>query len=408
MSPLAPAIGFLAVLAASASDGAAYELRALVQTVEDPASAAAPTRIAVQELGNRQEARAVPALIRLLFQPRQGRTLEAEAAFALFQIGRPSSDALLRILRSKDPQLLAWGATNHVPETWLLAGAAGLLADIGDPRAQAPLLTLLHYENADKQVELAIRREAAKALGRLHTKAAILPIAAMVTTPNLQARHEFVHALIAIGGREALPALARAAGEGEWDVRKVAMDGFTMLGDDREQVAYQKILQREEDVISSDCWAHPHYQGCGDEKVLLDKMLAGIRSFGKRLEAASQCRQDSTCWTERLKDPNPGVRGRAVWELARQRSGKRLDALFVAVGDADAAVRGNALQCLEWLSANDPVSARAQGGKQVSALEARLVQGQGTVAGARFEAPLRRLIHRIRGAQSSRWVARRR
>jgi HEAT repeat protein len=390
-----PAIGLLAALSTGpAPDGGSA---AFIKVVEDPAATIPDTRKALQELGEIREPRAVVPLFKLLFQQRQGRTLEAETSFALFQIGPAAADVLLRVARRQDSELLAWGTANHLPETFLLTEAVGLLGDLGDLRGQAPLIELLRYENPNKELELAIRRHAAKALGRLHSRAAVAPIAALVITPNMQARHEFVRALILIGGRDGLPALQRAATEGEWEVRKIAMDGFTMLGDGREQAAYKKILLHEAEVITSDCRAHPNYDGCGDQTALLDRMLSRIRAYAKRLDAAAWCKQDPACWTERLQDRDPDVRGRAVLELARRSSTKALDSLFAAAGDGDTAVQMTALQCLEWLLAND-AKACSQSQRHLPALEAELAGGQGTVAGARLEAPLRRLIYRIQTA----------
>jgi HEAT repeats len=221
----------------------------------------------------------------------------------------------------------------------------------------------------------------------------------MVATTNMQARHEFTRALVLIGAREGVPALGRAAAEGEWEIRKIAMDGFTMLGDARDQAAYKMILQHEEDVITSDCRARPILQGCNDQKALLDKMLATVRAYAKRLEAAALCKQDAGCWADdRLKDPDAGVRERALLELARLKGAKALDALFAATSDADGAVRFRAVECLEWLLAND-AKARTASQKFLPSLQAQVKQGQGTVAGARFDAPLRRLIFRIQGPQ---------
>ena len=395
MSSPAPAIALLAVLAAAPATSGGAD--ALLKVVDDPASSAAATRQAVQQLGERQDARGVPALIKLLHQPREGRTLEAEAAFALFQVGRPAADALLRVIRRKDSALVAWGTANHFGEPELLTEAASVLGDLGDARAEAPLLDLLRYESPNKGVELALRGLAASTLGRLHSKAAVAPVAAMVTTTNLQARLETMRALVLIGKRQALPALARAAAEGEWQLRKIGMNGFTMVGDDREVPAYQKILQHEEDVITSDCRANPKYHGCEDQKKLLAQMLGDVRAYAKRLEAAARCKRDPACWTRRLKDADAGVRERAALELARQRSGESLEALFAAAGDADAAVRFTAVQGLEWRLAND-ARARAQGARHLPEIEARLKAGQGAVTEARLDAPLRRLAFRLRAA----------
>jgi len=78
-----------------------------------------------------------------------------------------------------------------------------------------------------------------------------------------------------------------------------------------------------------------------------------------------------------------------------------VEPLFGAAEDPDASVRLSAVQALEWLLAND-AAARALGQQHVAALEARLAAGEDTVAGARFDAPLRRILHRLRAPAAHR------
>ena len=368
---------------------------ARIQAIEDPSSPIAAAKKAVEELGDAEEARAVPALIKLLYEPHQGRTLAPEAAFALFEIGKPSADALLKVVQSKDPDLQAWAAAHHVAEALLWTEAASVLADLGDPRAQAPLLRLLRDRSANPQLELFVQRRVASALGRLHSRPAVDRLAELVTVDDMQARHEVERALVQIGGRAGLPAVERAAGAGSWELRQIGLDGFTMLGGGADRPAFQKMMQREADIITADCRAHPGYVGCHDQPALLPKMLGRVRGFGRRLDAAARCGQDVPCWTARLQDADPGVRERAVLELARRATGKQVDPLFTAAGDPDAAVRLAAVQALEWLLAND-AGARAVGQRHIPALEASRARGQDTVGGARFDAPLRRILHRLR------------
>src|SRR5260370_17776529 len=62
---------------------------------------------AIQALGEIGEPRAVPALVPLLFMEKRGGSFYVESSFALFQIGRPASDALLAVLRGEDKELLS-------------------------------------------------------------------------------------------------------------------------------------------------------------------------------------------------------------------------------------------------------------------------------------------------------------
>src|SRR6266446_4018262 len=98
-------VGLLGALASASPTGGAEDP---MSVVEDAARPIAVTKQAVQQMGQRRDPRAVPVLVRLLYQDRLGRSLAPEAALALFQIGRPAADALLRAARRKDPELLAW------------------------------------------------------------------------------------------------------------------------------------------------------------------------------------------------------------------------------------------------------------------------------------------------------------
>ena len=62
-------------------------------------------RKAAQALGEIGDPRAVPTLVHLLDQERGPVTFYPEASFALFQIGKPSTDALLPVLRGEDSAL---------------------------------------------------------------------------------------------------------------------------------------------------------------------------------------------------------------------------------------------------------------------------------------------------------------
>jgi HEAT repeat protein len=383
------------VLLLVASPAAASSTDDSLRVIDDASSPIAAAKKAVEDLGEAREPRAVPSLVKLLYEDHQGRTLAPEASFALFQIGKPSADALLKVVQNNDSELRTWATAHHVPDSWLRAEAVPVLGDLAEARAEAPLLSLLSYEDANKNVELVVRRRAAGALGRLRSRAAIDRLAELVTVENLQARHDFVHALVQIGGRRALPALTRAAGDGAWELRQVGLDGLTMLGDEREQRAFRQLLELQAASIVTDCRAHPNYVGCNDETALTEKTLTRVRGLGKRLEAAARCKQDVGCWTERLKDADADVRQRAVLELGRRVTGRQVEPLFAAVGDPDAAVQLAAVQALEWLLASDE-AARALGQQRVPSLEARLVGGEDTVAGARLAAPLRRILHRLR------------
>jgi HEAT repeat protein len=337
----------------------------------------------------------VPQLVELLVHEHQGRSFAQESAFALFQIGEPAVDALVAVLKREGSPALAW-ARAHGAEPLLLARAADVLGDLGDRRAEGPLIALLSFEHRHEPLVLLVRRDAADALGRLRSSAGRQPLVAMLNEPDGAALARYARALGQIGGREALAGLAQAATGGEWGGREVAIAGFTLLGDERELRAFEKMVQSEEESIRAWCRENPVYDGCEKPNHLAEKHGELIRVYGKRLEAAKLCKQMARCWAEKLDDPETRVRERAALELGKLGDSAQLDALFAHLDDKDGQVQFVIVQSLHWLLNASP-AARERARDQLPDIERRLAEGQGQYRFTRLRQPLRRLAFRIRG-----------
>src|SRR5207302_938666 len=135
---------------------------------------------------------AIPALEHDLVLERQGASFLPESSFALFLIGAPAVEPLLKIAQDQDAAYLAWAKENNRAPAGTYAKAALVLGDLGDARAIPVLLAKLKYTDPDPVPSTArllsnlVRQFAANALGRLRAKEAAAPIQTLVTTRDAQ------------------------------------------------------------------------------------------------------------------------------------------------------------------------------------------------------------------------------
>lgn len=368
----------------------------LLPVAMDESTPPVVTRRIIEVFGDWGKPDPVPQLVELLVHEHQGRSFAQASAFALYQIGEPAVDALVAVLKRENSPALAW-ARAHGDEPLLLARAADVLGDLGDRRAEGPLVDLLSFEHRHEPLVLLVRRDAADALGRLRSPAGRQRLVAMLNETDVPERHQYVQALGQIGGREALPGLAQAASGGEWEGREVAIAGFTLLGDERELDAFEKMVQAEEASIRTWCRENLAHDGCEKPDRLAEKHGALIRVYGKRLKAAKLCKQTARCWAEKLDDPEHRVRERAALELGKLGDSAQIDALFNHLDEKDLQVQLVIVQSLHWLlNAHPEMRERAR--QHLPDLDRRLAAGQDQYRFTRLRQPLRRLAFRIRGS----------
>ena len=72
----------------------------LIQLATDESLEPLVNKKAIEALGALADARAVPALMRMLTRERRGISFYAESSFSLFQVGPPAADALLSALEA--------------------------------------------------------------------------------------------------------------------------------------------------------------------------------------------------------------------------------------------------------------------------------------------------------------------
>lgn len=348
---------------------------------------------AIEALGRIGDARAVPALMRMLTKERRGMSFYPESSFALFQLGAPAADALLSALEGKDAALSKWAKDNGIIPASYTFKSAQILGDLHDKRAEAPLLKLLAFTHEDPRIQAMVRFQAAEALGRLRSTAAVKPLSAMLSEPDAGVREGYVNALVLVGSREALPALEKAAASGPWEAREVAARGFAMLGDARELPALQKLTASEPERAKAEC-KKGEADGCEDLAALVKRRQDALHRDEALLTAAGACTGQAACWAQRLTDKDVQLVERAALELGRAGSAEHVAALAGRLGEKDTRARMALIQAMDWLSEGSPAAA-AKARETLPQLQEQLTREKGSTDFVRVNEDLRRLVVRL-------------
>ncbi|HEX9401406.1 MAG TPA: HEAT repeat domain-containing protein [Anaeromyxobacter sp.] len=336
---------------------------------------------ALLALGRIGDARAAPAVLKMLFEERPGVSFFPEAAFAASQIGRPMAPALLAVLEGKDAALAGWAKARGVVPGALYAKSAQLLGDVGGADAVPALLAKLTYKDADSGVELYVRVLAAESLGRMRAREAVKALGDLVAKekdPNV--RDRYCDALVRIGDPAAVPALKAAAAAGDWDLREGPLAAVSRLGAAAERPFVEAAKAK-------DC-----AKGCAPPvDAAFGRMLA-------RLDAATVC-GDAACWAGKIADPSAAVRDRAALELGRLGGGSHAaalgDAIVRPVGDdAELAARYHAVLALGWIAGREKVGPAGEG--IAAKLDAMIAADRGRTLTAGVNEEALRLATRLR------------
>ena len=365
---------------------------ALMELALDDASSPQVNRRAVAALGDIGDARAVPVLLKALYKQRGTQNFASEASFSLYQVGKPAVTALLKVVQGEDSDLIAWARPRDVDGAVLMVQATGVLKDFVAPEAEPVLLKKLSFQNPDMQMQWYGRMFAANGLGRLRAASAVQPLMAMVEENDPAPRAEFTRDLVLVGNREALPALLKAATKGIWSARVFAAAAVSMLGDDREKAAFDKLAAAEPALAASECKQY----GCATSATEVAAQRAKVFAvYRAPLEAAGTCKQDLTCWVGKLKDPSAPVRQRAALEIGRSGHAEFATTLAQAMDEADAETRIAIIQGLSWLVKSGTAAAMALQ-DSLPKLEQRLADDKGKQDYLAASDALRRLVVDIR------------
>jgi HEAT repeat protein len=368
----------------------------LIAIASDDSGEPFVSKKAIQALGEIGDPASVPFLMRMMFKEKRGVTFYVESSFALFQIGRPASDALVRVLEGQDRSLISWAHQNKVIEPAIYAKTAQVLGDLLDKRAEPALLSHLSFNSEYLDLKLFVRMRMADSLGRLRCKEAIKPLLAMLAQEEEPtAREEYVRALARIGTREAIPSLLKLASKGSWGQRESAIGGIAMLGGEEELHGLAKLATLEEALTAAECKASPDIAGCQNPSGLAKKRVSSIERYQKLLQAAQQCGPDGTCWAKRLQDADERVRERAAYELGRSARAEMVEPLIGQLGEANLDVRLAVIEGLDWLILDTREAAKKASGS-LDRIEQQLASERGRTEFVKVNEDLRRLAVQLR------------
>jgi HEAT repeat protein len=350
---------------------------------------------AIQALGEIGDARAVPGLIRMMMKERRGVSFYVEASFSLYQIGTAAADKLIIAADGEDKEILKWAKENGIVEPAVYAKSMQVLGDLHDPRANKRMISLLDYKHEDPRFQLFVRMRAADALGRIRASEAAKVLAGMLTEDEANARNEYIRAVVRIGSKDAVAALAKAAAKGSWDARQPAIIGLSMLGDEKDVATFEKLAKDEEATFGAECKEDPEFEDCKTPAESAKKHVEAINNHLKRIVAAKECKSEVSCWAKKLDDTNEGVRERAAMELGRANKAEMIGELTKRLTEKNLDTRLAIIQATDWL-VHDNKEAAKKAQEVLPSLEKQIAEEKGKTEFVKVNEDLRRLYVKIK------------
>ena len=247
----------------------------LSHIVDDPAAPPLLIKKAIVSLGQIGDPAAIPALTHGLVLERQGVSFLPESSFALFLIGQPAVEPLMKIAQDQDPAYLAWAKENNRAPAGTYAKAALVLGDLEDQKAVPVLLAKLKYVDPDpvpgtsRLLTNLVRMFAANALGRLRAKEAAAPIQSLISTKDPQ-DEDLVNfaseALVWIGDRAQARELIKKVAAGVLKLRLPVAQSAALFGEPALGKDILGIAVKESKGPQSSCLKQLSVSG-GDMKV---------------------------------------------------------------------------------------------------------------------------------------------
>jgi HEAT repeat protein len=368
--------------------------------VDDAASPPLLIKKAIVSLGQIGDPAAIPALTHGLVIERQGVSFLPESSFALFLIGQPAVEPLMRIAQDQDPAYLAWAKENNRAPAGTYAKAALVLGDLEDPRAIPVLLAKLKYIDPDpvpstsRLLTNLVRMFAAGALGRLRAQEAAAPIQQLIQTRDPQ-DDDLVNfsceALVWIGDRPQARELMKKAQVGVLKLRlpvaqSAALFGEPGLGKDVLNLALKESKRPQQVCLKE---LADLTMPVDDPKTACDLLATQFGELSKPFEAARVCAMDAPCWLPKLSDQDPVVRARAAYELGRIAAPEAVPQLVKAASEEQLLVREAAVRALDWMTANPAAKPALK--SAAAALASQLAAEQGKVQFVKVNEDLRRV-----------------
>jgi len=344
---------------------------------------------------------ALPVFLKMAFYERGG-SFYPESAFGVFMLGDAAKDRVLQLLKGQDKELSAFAKKHNIIPAALYAKATQMEADLQDPRAIPVLLNLLKYKDADDAAQMFVRTGAADTLGRMRSKEAVAPLAAMLEAEEMPTvRATYARALAMIGASEAVPKMVGCTRKGIWESRQACAVGLVQVGGQSEVPVFDALVKEEGGRFDSDCREGLYGEDVDCKAVRKENVEAReklLRSQKEMLATVAAC-SDTACWQKLLSHAEPAVRERAALELGRAGGVSAVDPLLQAIKqtiarEADVPARVAAICALDWVTQDDAAAkTRAKG--EIPALEALVEKDSQSMMTQRSAEEVKRLAIKL-------------
>ncbi|MBI5548507.1 MAG: HEAT repeat domain-containing protein [Deltaproteobacteria bacterium] len=339
---------------------------------------------------------ALPVYLKMSFSERKGLSFYPESSFGVFMLGEASKDRVLAMIKGEDKELMAWAKEREILVPAIFAKGAQMECDLQDSRAIDPLLKLLKYDDENIMYKLAVRMNAADALGRMRAKEAVSAIGSMLTEEEANTRGAYMRSLVQIGDKGAVAKLADCAKSGSWSAREFCALGLALLGSDKEIKVFDSLLKEEPGRFKKECndGLYGEVDCAAEEAKNVEARAKVLGGYRKALETISAC-ADNKCLEQALNHTDPIVRERAAYELGRRNAAESLPALFAAIkrpvaDKVDLNPRFAAICAVDWVASSDP-KAMTAAKAEVNALNAQIEQEKEKTLTMRIAEEVKRL-----------------
>lgn len=286
---------------------------------------------AAKALGNIGDAKAIPALVRLLFVERDGVSFYAEASYSLFQIGKEALPALRQVYKNNFEKI----RDLHIEPGVQKAKALQVLSDIGSDDATRKFCSEAAAIPPNDTANSLARVYGQQCVGRLGVKSAASRLKQGWDELDQSISEHALNALVQLGQKGVAGELAQMTSfegfvkqcmkldrrnkreqceKGSTQVRGPRVLALSRIGPGSLLESFQKMVKEEKDPK------------------LKKKIELGV----SRIQAAKDCDgKGLACWMEKLKHANPQHRERAAYELAWDGGPEAQKGLVSALGDED-------------------------------------------------------------------------
>lgn len=261
---------------------------------------------AIEALGKIGDAKAARVLGKLLFFERTGVSFYREASYALFLLGKDAVPVLDEIYDGKFKEI----DDLHIEPGVQKTKAVVVYGDLALPETNKKVLANVDVNGNDTATAL-LRIESQRAAGRNGLKDAVAGLKNRMDNVDVSQSEHALAALTQIG--------VLSVADDIWAMSTT--EGFLKncksQGNPEDQCKFSEVQIRKPRVLA--------YSRLSTDIGKMKAMVEGEKNEGfkgwmteqmERVQAASECKSDVTCWIGKTKDKSARVRERAAYALA--------------------------------------------------------------------------------------------